>query len=446
MLKHFRRHDQFPRARLFIFAFLLLWLVACQPTSQSTAPTDIAFPTVTPGRAVSGLLPVNGARVDSSVSNPATVIALASQPTATPNYAVCPVPGTPPTVTTAPTTEREIVTAINAYLTAGSDPSTLGGVLNGWGIMGETGFSRTDHDLTGEGTVDILIGFIAPDTGGTLLIFTCANGAYTLRYEDIAGGTLAPQLMVVGDANANALPEIAYTANVCDAEETCTYRTQVITWNAQFGRFVSLLEGTLISDDVPTLTDVDSDRVSEIVVQLNNDGTEATGPQRTGTHIYDWNGSFYVLSIVQLDPPAFRIQVVQEADRAFARLDMDNAVPLYQLALDSSQPLRNWYNDESTVLRSYIMYRLLLAYAYTENEQRLFILQDISTLFPDANTAPVYVSMAQSFWNTLQVTNNLHNACIEVLNIIATRPDALDSLNRYGTRSPIYTAQSLCPF
>src|SRR5436190_14179374 len=90
------------------------------------------------------------------------------------------------------------------------------------------------------------------------------------------------------------------------------------------------------------------------------------------------------------------------------------------------------------LLRSYTMYRELLAYAYTEDAQRLIVLQDISALFPDANTAPVYVTMAQTFWNTLQVTNNLHSACLEVLNVIAVRPEALDLINRYGSRNPTY--------
>jgi hypothetical protein len=138
--------------------------------------------------------------------------------------------------------------------------------------------------------------------------------------------------------------------------------------------------------------------------------------------------------------------VVHEADRAFARLDMNTAISLYRLALDDNEPLDYWYNDEAPVLRAYTLYRLLLAYAYIEDSQRLIVLQDINTLFPDAATAPVYVTMAQTFWNTLQVSNNLNTACIEVLNIVAARPDALDLLNRYGSRSPTYAAPSLCPF
>jgi hypothetical protein len=54
--------------------------------------------------------------------------------------------------------------------------------------------------------------------------------------------------------------------------------------------------------------------------------------------------------------------------------------------------------------------------------------------------------MATTYWNALQVTNNLHSACLEVQAIIRERPEALNLLNRYGSRSPTYSAEMLCPF
>lgn len=410
-----------------------------------TAP-GIVFPTVTPGRVLEGALPeASGLRLDGSgVANPATAVALASLPTATPNYAACPASGVVPTVPAA--APANLNAAIGAFLNAGGSPAALEDALRGWNALGTSGFVRADYDFSGEGVPDVLLSFVAPESGGSLLLYVCANSAYSLRYQAAPGGSDAPQLMHLGDMNNDGLPEIMYAANICDEDETCVYSTQVITWSARLGRFVSLLAGALTSDAPPTLVEIDSDQVSEIVVQLENDGTAETGPLRTGTHIYDWDGGLYVLSIIQLDPPRYRIQVVHEADRAFIRLDMNAAVPLYLLALDAGQPLRYWFNDEPAILQSYALYRLLLAYAYTENEQRLAVLQDITALFPDANSAPVFVTMAQTFWNTLQVTNNLRTACQEVINVVRARPEALDLLNRYGSRSPTYSAQSLCPF
>jgi hypothetical protein len=54
--------------------------------------------------------------------------------------------------------------------------------------------------------------------------------------------------------------------------------------------------------------------------------------------------------------------------------------------------------------------------------------------------------MALDFWNALQVTNNLHSACLRAQEVVTARPDALELLNRYGSRSPSYAATDLCPF
>jgi hypothetical protein len=430
--------------RRFYNLFLLtLILSACQPDGQSSAPTVIAFPTVTPGRVLTGILPTSDAMAlnGSGLANPATAVALASRPTATPDYSACPAVGTMATVM-PPGTGRNVDASVNDYLSAGNDPALLQNALPTWGA---TGIVHPEYDLTGEGVAEVVVSYATPARGGELIILNCLNGRYSLRYQTTTGSTEAPAIVNIGDMNYDSRNDVMFAANVCDSEGVCDYNTQLLTWNGALGRYVSLLEGAISSDAIPTIADVDNDRVNEIVVQLEDDGNEATGPLRTGTHIYDWNGGFYVLSIVQLDPPRYTIQVVHEADRAFLRLDIDSAITLYSLARDSTT-LRNWFNDEQPILQSYILYRLLLSYAYTEAGERLIVLQDINTLFPDSATAPVYVTLALTFWNALQVSANLRTACIEVINLVAQRPDALSLLNRYGSRSPTYTAQDLCPF
>jgi hypothetical protein len=72
--------------------------------------------------------------------------------------------------------------------------------------------------------------------------------------------------------------------------------------------------------------------------------------------------------------------------------------------------------------------------------------QSILATYPDVTAAPVYIEMAVTFWNAYQVTNNLNAACLNVQTVIAARQEALGLLNRYGSRSPTYTADDLCPF
>lgn len=438
--------------RVFDARYLLLGvllLAACQPTAPAnTQPTPIPFPTMTPGRLIHGVLPVtNGLSLDSSgVANPATAIALSNRPTATPDYRICPAQASP-AIPPQPARGLEMTAAITNYLSAGGSPVTLSETLqNTWNALGETGTVRADLDLTGEGTPDVLLAYAAPDDGGTLLILTCEGGVYAPLYQAITGGD-APQVIHLGDMNFDSLNDVLFASFTCapDNPDDCSYRTQLLTWKPDTGRFNSLLNGPITSSSLPTASDMDNDQVQEVVVRLDNSGTSSTGPLRTGVNIYDWNGTAFTLSIVQLDPPRFEIQVVQQADSSFSRLDAEQAISLYNLALNS-EALRYWFNDEPTVLKSYVYYRLMLAYAYTDNEELLTTYQAAIGEFPDPANAPVYVAIINAFWNGWQVTNNLHSACLEVQAIISARPEAVTLLNRYGSRSPTYTAQDLCPF
>jgi hypothetical protein len=401
---------------------------------------------MTPGRTVHGVLPpVAGLPLDGgSLSNPATAVAIANQPTVTPDYRACPPVGGP-TLGDTPTNGRDMALEITRFLSEGGSVPALENLLrNDWDALGESGAVRNDIDLTGESVPEVIVAYDAPGDGGTLLILGCADREYVSRYQAITSGDV-PQLVQIGDMNFDTRPEVIFTSQVCAEEDDCSYQTQVITWTPDRGRFISLLDGAINNPSIPTLSDIDNDRVMEIVVRLDEPGNEATGPLRTGVNIYDWDGSVYTLSIIQLDPPSFLIQVLQQADRAFAQLDTEQAIPLYEVALND-QSLRFWYNDEPTILNSYTLYRLLLAYSYIEDERRLETFQAILQAYPDAATAPVYVAMSSEFWNGLQVTNNLHSACLAVQDIIQARPEAVELLNRYGSRSPTYMAQELCPF
>lgn len=422
-------------------------LAACQPTTPTnTVPTAYPFPTATVGRTVHGVLPLAQAAGGGSLANPATAAALSNQPTATPDYSACPAPRET-VLGERPLSPRGIVESLIRYLSDGGTRSALETGMRDWGFLGETGYLRGDLDLTGEGAPEIIIGYTQGELAenGVMLILGCANGGYVSRYQAIASGENPPQILDILDLNYDQQPDILFTDRVCQAENVCTYQTQLITWNAELGRFSSILNSAINSDKPPEVRDIDNDNVGELIVRLDNAGSAATGPLRTGINIYDWNGSVYVLSIIQLDPPRFKIQVVHEADRAFALRDTSKAIPLYNLALDDPA-LQAWRNDDPVILHSYTLYRLLLAYAYTEDSRLLNHYQRIIDTFPDPAARPVYATMSDTFWNALQVTNNLHSACLEVLVVIVQQPEALTFINRYGSRSPSYSAPELCPF
>ncbi len=434
-----------------IFILLALILAACgqqQTTQVERLPTVQPFPTATPGVSIRGVLPTQAPQplADSSLANPATAVALANLPSPTPDYTACPPPSTEP-LNDVPPNGRAVREEIERFLSAGGPLPTLeNGMRLVWRVLPDDGFIRNDVDLTNDGSVEIMMAYAVPDDGGTLLIMGCENGAYSVRYQALTGGG-TPQVLQIADMNQDQLPDILFTSQLCvdEARTQCAFQTQLVTWNATIGRFVSILNAPIRSENPPTFVDVDNDRVTEVAVQLTNPGTRETGPLRTGTLIYDWNGTAYTLSITQFDAPRFRIQIVQEADRAMQIDDYETATRLYQRAADDPD-LQNWLADDADVLRSYALFRLLTTYTFIEDERNIAVLQTLGETFLDPATAPVYVALSNAFWETFQSTGNINTACAEVQNIIRDRPEAIGLLNRYGSSSPSYTSRSLCPF
>lgn len=438
--------------RICIAVIIALLAAACQP-SDNTEATLQPPPTVTIGQSISGALSAENVSVGNSaaVANPATAVASSIRTTATPDYSACPSTAFEARLQTSPPDREAAVDAILSYLNAGGSPEDLLQDMDMlWDAVGETGYLRNTDDLTGEGSVDITLGYTAPDGIGTLLIIGCEDGRFVSHYETTTATSEPPEIVWLEDMN-NALPaEVVFSSRVCREAELCEYATQLLSWNAQLGRFVNLLDDNLISLEPPSVQDMDNDDVAELVVNMTSNGTSATGPLRTGVNIYDWDGSSYTLSIIQLNSPRYRIQVVHQGDRAFSRQNWEEAARLYQLAM-SSEDLRYWFNDGPETVMSYALYRLILAQAVTndpalpETITRLNLDFAVTEETP-LEAQPVFVTMAYTFLNTLQDTADLHSACEDVLDIVESDETALALLNRYGDRSPQYTALDLCPF
>ncbi|QPC82136.1 hypothetical protein G4Y79_21000 [Phototrophicus methaneseepsis] len=428
-----------------IAVIVLALAAACQPAPTSALPTDVPFPTMTPGQVLVGQLSASGA----GGSSPAEAVAQASRATPTPNYEACPAQTGTGNLPDEPDTPEEAAAVLSDYLGAGG---TLSGVRDGlidWDALGETGYVR-DADLTGEGQPEVIIGYTAPDGAGTLLVLGCENGRYATRYESTSDGSAPPVMVWIGDVNQDMRSEMVASRRLCETADLCLYDTQILRWDTARGRFFNLLNEPVHSLEVPAVRDTDSDNVTELVIQLTTRGTTATGPLRTGVNIYDWNGTGYTLSIIQLDPPEYYIQYIHQADRLFAERNIAGAATLYQRTLDRDD-LRYWFNDGPVTITTYTLYRLLLAYAYLEDPRLQEIITRINADYAveegqTADDQPVYIALAYTFINTMQARADLHTACESVQRIIEIRPQAMELLNRYGRYNPAYEALDLCPY
>lgn len=431
-------------------------MAACQQSPRyAEPPTAIPFPTMTVGQRLVGDL---GTPSISNVSvagqsNPATAIAMSNQPTPTPNTSECPEENFDADLGGLPGSRANAIEAIRIFLNNGGTTENLRlEIIEEWDAFGEVGYLRDDTDLTGEGQGDLVMGYTAPGDVGTLLIFGCQNGRYELLYEAIADGIAPPELVHLGDINNNLPAEVVFARRICVDADFCELQIQVVAWSARVGGFANLLGETLTTLDLPRMSDFDSDSVLELIVPLENNGTSETGPLRTGLNIYDWNGELYLLSFIELNPPRYRIQVVQEGDKAFANFDPESAIRSYEVAIDPDANLGYWFNDGAETVISYAYYRLILAYAYEGNGGAVVnTLTNLNDIFPREpeqvlDNLPVYVHLSNVFVQALEETNQLSIGCARVLDVIDVREEAITLVNRYGRASPVYRALDLCPF
>ncbi len=429
---------------------VLLLLAACQPTVPLGPTTEIPFPTMTVGQRISGDLTTPSARgIAVQFGNDANV--LANRTTPTPDTGRCPFESENIILDAFPNNRTDAITVMLQFLNDGGNIQRLQEeILAEWDAFGDAGYLET-IDLTGEGTPEIVLGYIAPGDVGTLLIFGCQAGRYVQLYEANSDGSEPPTILALGDINNSSPNEVALMRRSCADPEACELQTQIIGWEYTLGRFVNLLPDTVLTLNPPELRDIDNDLVDELVISLSNNGTAATGPLRQGTNIYDWNGQLYLLSIIQLQEPSYRIQVIHEGDRLFSLNQLQDAIFAYQAAL-TDDDLRYWFNDGPVNTLTYGQYRLIITYGLLGDSAGVITQLDaINRAYPleiDQTIAdlPVYGHMASIFVQTLSETGDLHEACVAVQGVIADRSEALGFINRYGSRNPTYTALDLCPY
>jgi hypothetical protein len=436
------------RVVLLAAACALAACAAAPPGSDRVAPLAAVFPTMTPGAAYQATLAP--ARAVGAPGNPATAIAQANAPTATPDLRECPTESPTAALPAAPPTSSAALESMAvAFLGAGGSPAALETGLRGWGLLGGSGRLTRDLDVTGEGTPDVIVSAIAPGEGGLLMVLVCAGGAVGVRYTQVTGGD-APHIANAADMNNDGLPELLYTSLLCGladaASETgCEYIAYIATWDRARGRLINLFDRPLRNAELPTLEDYDDDQVTEVIARFTFTGDAETGPLRTGFTVYDWNGVVYTRSITQLEPPRFRVQVVRQADAALRAGNTTEAEGLYRLAA-TDDLLDNWQNDDSTVLRAYALYRLLITQAAAGSPLAAETAALITQGLPDEMTAPIYPALARRFWDAYSSSRDLRAACLAVLDLAVLRPEAIALMNRYGETAPRYTADDLCPF
>jgi tetratricopeptide (TPR) repeat protein len=203
----------------------------------------------------------------------------------------------------------------------------------------------------------------------------------------------------------------------------------------------------------------------------------STGPYRYYSIILSWNGTHFIPGYVQLDPPTYRFQAVQDGDRESLRRNYEKALVFYNQALNDPN-LKGWPKEiygqqldvvqagwrdlltptpyptdpnEKEILSAYIHYRKMLIYTVQGKQEEA--LEEYLALTKLSTEQPgyAYKGPAITFWKKYQNSQDLAAACIKTQIYSHENYDELfDPIDQHwhGWDSPgyYYNKSLICPF
>jgi hypothetical protein len=438
--------------------------VTVQPTFEGFPPTVTLVP-ATPYQMPSATLDVSR---------------LVTQTPSVPQ--VCPRAGTVEPPKLAPASEnfdQDYETVTLNFLNDGGDVEALRTslqVVMYW-------FDAYTIDLTNDGVDEVIVIANKPH------IFGCDGSTYTTLMIVEPLELYTPQIIGIVDMNLNGVPELVIGNAV--GGQTQTIEFQILEWNGQSfkslvapehirSRFVDagVWHGTIyMMGAKSTIEDIDGNGTLELVLNggipiIGGDAASA-GPWRAETLVWAWNGEWFKLGSMELDPPAYRFQAAQDGDRLTVTGHYDDAIAVYERViqdetLDWWSPERTEYNmaffdgdpteppppapdpAERPRLSAYAAYRIMLIHA-VRGEVTLAALdyEAIRQRYSKLETAHSYAQLATEFWTALQNTSDVAQACREVVAYATQHSDTvLEPLgpSYYGWANMSYSATDVCPF
>lgn len=350
-------------------------------------------------------------------------------------------------------------------------------------------------DLTGDGVPEL----IAIST--VISVFGCVNGSYQIlgEFQDEAMFPLPPRLVAIKDLNADGIPELVIRNAAFHRESW----VRVIGWDGKSFRDLLPEDNYSEQSDRTNLVfswygdyfifwmiepkiafkDLGHNGVPEIIISggINMWYECRFGPWRDKSLIYAWNGSMFDLSGLELTPPSYRFQAVQDADRAALMENYTKALDLYQQVISNDQ-LKEWspdnYNKQDWTCRldtkdwptptpfpidfheypnlaAYARYRMLLLHAVMGQAKAAEV--DYNLLvhnYPSGKDGFVYAELASAFWQNYQASKNIQSACQQAIQFAGNNEHEVfyyvgnidNEENWHGEQSHQYEPEDVCPF
>lgn len=327
------------------------------------------------------------------------------------------------------------------------------------------------RDVTADGVPELLIRRVID-----VIVIGCEGGKHK-TILDYDGKDYYIHFFAIEDINRNGITEIVIQDAVTTGNNTYV---DILEWDGV--RFNSLIHPHKpfmngIADVV--FRDVDKNGIKDLILTDDGPGHWDTlytfGPWRGQQVIFKWDGIHYLYSSHELDPPVYRFQALQDADRFFRLGEYDKALRFYQDVIFKEK--LDWWTpekmifvrdsdfakwdgkatpvspppneDEYPTLAAYARYRILLHHlsrGWINDAKTVYT--TLIEQYPEGSAGYPYAAMATILWTEYQKTSSLDQSCRPVADYAASHPEILAPLGDFshGAQSHEYVAEDVCPF
>jgi hypothetical protein len=353
-------------------------------------------------------------------------------------------------------------------------------------------------DLTGDGIEELVV-----HENMSIVIYGCHNGENTilLNYDLLERMPWFLRMLFVEDMNLNGQLDIVIRYGITSGVNAVV---DILEWDGtefvslikanhgQDSSTTSLLARTLywyehifdsfdVDVDVPIMNngayvevkDVDGNSTKELVLTdrgpSHPDSYWNMGPWRGKRVVFSWDGVHFLYSDLEMEPPEYRFQALQDADRLFLLERYDESLSLYQNVIfaddyewwtfDRQMYLMNLsmgYEMESPKpdpaeypsLAAYARYRIVLHHlvrGWTGAAEGAYA--TLVERFPEGTVGHGFAEMAELLWTEYQMSADVEIACAKVVEYVYEHQDLLEYLGQNnGSQSHIYIPEDVCPF
>ena len=283
------------------------------------------------------------------------------------------------------------------------------------------------------------------------------GGLIYRHYESVnteSGEDIAPDFVGLADLTGNNLPELVIDEHVCGAH-TCYGNYQILSSaNGSIENIVrrqpenDVEEANVISVSYPDtyFADHQQDGHQDFIVNGGAIGSVGAGIVRTYTEVWSWDGTDVVLTEVIPDYTQYRHHILYEANERMAAGELDQALLLYEQAINDSNLVTPEFSHTQTetyqAISQLAAFRLilldLLANDPNRAQSRVAWLQ---SNYPGTASAQAAAALVQNWTGP----EGMAALCATIEAEIQALPNPTGALADLGYGNPTLTAADLCP-